>query len=165
MWPRSYNPDLVYVERDTDMVKSFKVERLISKRQTKQRDPEYLVRWKRYRPGHDARRNIPKLGDAAQHVKYYKNGMKTVATLNERHPRVSIPMAVPEHAVKKQNKEQTLQKHVAKRLDTEGATAVATLTHKPTSLNPNFKYTTELWRSEWLKNKEQISYIEKVGDH
>lgn len=52
--PRPYNPDSVYVEGDTDLVKSFEVERLISKRQTKRRRPEYLVRWKGYGPEHDA---------------------------------------------------------------------------------------------------------------
>ena len=90
------------------MVKSFEVERLISKRQTKQRGPEYLVRWKGYGPEHNAWRNIPKLKDAAQYLKDYKDGMKTVTTLNEQHLQVNIPMAVPKHAAKKQNKEQTL---------------------------------------------------------
>ncbi len=83
--PRLYNLDSVYVEGDTDLVKSFEIERLISKRQTKQRGLEYLVRWKEYRPEHDAWRNIPELGDAAQHLKDYEDRMKTVATLDGRH--------------------------------------------------------------------------------
>ena len=163
--PRPYNPDSVYVEGDTDLVKSFEVERLISKRQTKRRGPEYLVRWKGYGPEHDAWRNIPELGDAAQHLKDYKDGMKTVATLDGRHPRVNIPKAVPKHIVKKQNIEQTLRKRAAKKPDTRRAAAVATPTHKPTSLTPTSKDTTGLRRSERLKNKEQISYSEEVGDH
>ncbi len=164
-WSPPYNPDSVYVEGDTDLVKSFEVERLISKRQTKRRGQEYLVKWKGYGPEHNAWRNIPELGDAAQHLKDYEDGMKIVATLNERHPQVNIPMVVLKHAAKKQNKNQTLQKRVAKKPDIKRAAVVATLTHKPISLSPTSKNTTRLRQSERLKNKEQISFSEEVKDH
>lgn len=39
----SYNLNPVYLEGDTDLVKSSEVECLISKRQTKHSGPEYLV--------------------------------------------------------------------------------------------------------------------------
>ncbi len=63
-------------------------------------------------------------------------------------------MAMPKHTAKKQNKEQTLQKRVAKRPDIERVAAVATLTYKLTSLTPNLKNMTGLWQNEQLKNKE-----------
>lgn len=65
-----------------DLVKSFEIKRFISKKWTKRRGPEYLVRWKKYKPEHNAWRNIPELGDIAQHLKDYKEGMKTVAILD-----------------------------------------------------------------------------------
>ena len=62
------------------MIKPFEVERLISKRQTKGRDPGYLVRWKEYQPERNVWHNILELEDAAQHLKDYKEGIKTVVT-------------------------------------------------------------------------------------
>ena len=44
--PRPEQPDSIYVKGDTPTVKSYEVERLLNKRQTKTRGPEYLVRWK-----------------------------------------------------------------------------------------------------------------------
>ncbi len=70
--------------------------------------------------------------------------MKTVATLNGRHPQVNISMAVLKYTAKKQYKEQTLQRHVTKRPDIERVAALATLTHKPTSFISTLKNTTEL---------------------
>ena len=64
-----------------------------------------MIRWKRYGLEHNVWQNIPELGDAAQHLKDYDDGIKTVVTLDGQHPQVNIPKAVPKHIVKKQNKE------------------------------------------------------------
>lgn len=103
--PRPYNPDSVYVEGDTDLVKSFEVERLIGKRQTKGRSPEYLVRWKGYGPEHDAWRSIPELGDAAQHLKDYEEEIKTTTTLEGLRPRLNIPKTLPKKTTNRPTKE------------------------------------------------------------
>lgn len=100
--PRPYNPGSVYVEGDTDLVKSFEVERLISKRQTKRRGPEYLLRWKGYGPEHDAWRNIPELGDAAQHLKDYEEGTKKTTTLDGQHPRLNVSAKITSKKAAKQ---------------------------------------------------------------
>ncbi len=91
--------------------------------------------------------------------------MKIATTLNEQHPQINIPMAIPKHVTKKQNQEHILQKRVTKRPDTEYVVVVATLTHKPISLTLTLKNSTRLQQSERFKNKKQISYSEEVGDH
>lgn len=77
--------------------------------------------------------------------------MKTVATLDGQHPQVNIPKIMLKHATKKP--------------DIECVIVVVTPTYKPTSLMPTQRNMTGLWQSEQLKNKEQISYSEEIGDH
>lgn len=48
--------------------------------------------------------------------------------------------------------------------DTERAAAVATPTRKPTFLTSASENTIGLRQTERLKNKEQISYSEEIGD-
>ena len=69
--PRPDLPDSVFVEGDTERVKSYEIEKLITHRPTARRGIEYLVRWKGYGPEEDVWRNIPELGDAMDLVKDY----------------------------------------------------------------------------------------------
>ena len=82
--PKPDHPDSVFVEGDTDRVKSYEIERLVNKRQTKRRGPEYLVRWRGYGPEHDDWRNLPELGDAQQLVKDYEDARQKTVTLPGR---------------------------------------------------------------------------------
>ena len=82
---RPTNPDPVYVEGDTELVKSFELERIINKRMTARRGIEYLVRWKGYGPEHDAWRNIPELGHAKDLIQQYEDSIRHMADLPGRH--------------------------------------------------------------------------------
>lgn len=73
---RSGLPGSVHVDGDTDLVKSFEVEKVITHRTTKRRGTEYLFRWKGYEPEHDEWRNIPELGDAMNLVRDYEKTLK-----------------------------------------------------------------------------------------
>ena len=82
--PRPTHPDSVFVEGDTELVKSFEIERLINKRQTARRGPEYLVRWLGYPPQFDEWRNLPELGDAMDLVHDYESAMQSATFLPGR---------------------------------------------------------------------------------
>ena len=56
--------DSVFVEKDTNQVKSWEIEKLINKRQIKRRDDEYLVRWKDWDSQYDEWRNLSEFDDA-----------------------------------------------------------------------------------------------------
>lgn len=53
------------------------------------------MRWEGYESKHDASRNIPELGDVAQHSKDYKEGMKETTTLDGQHLQLNIPKLLP----------------------------------------------------------------------
>lgn len=88
--PRPTEPDSVFVEGDTERVKSYEVERLLNKRQTARRGVEYLVKWKGYGPQHDAWRSLPELGDAMDLVKEYEEAFQQATSLT----RLEKPSAV-----------------------------------------------------------------------
>ncbi len=72
--PRPDHPDSVFVEGDTDTMKSYLVERLLNKRiMRKGRGyaTEYLVRWKGYGPAFDSWYNIKDLDNADELVAAY----------------------------------------------------------------------------------------------
>ena len=50
---RSNYSNSVFVEKNIERVKSYEIERLINKRQTKRRESKYLIRWKDYDSKHD----------------------------------------------------------------------------------------------------------------
>ena len=86
--PFPSNPPLVFVEGNTDKVKSFEVERLLNKRQVrkgKSRAVEYLVRWKSYGPEWDRWYNVKKFDNAAAFVDNYEAGLASTRAhfLNE----------------------------------------------------------------------------------
>lgn len=65
-------PDSVFVEGDTDAVKSYEIDRIVSHRNTRRRGIEYLVRWKEQGPEFDEWRNAPELGDAQEILEGYQ---------------------------------------------------------------------------------------------
>ena len=86
--PFPSNPPPVFVEGNTDKVKSFKVERLLNKQQVRKgkgRAVKYLVRWKCYGPKWDKWYNVKELNNAAALVNDYKAGLASTRAhfLNE----------------------------------------------------------------------------------
>lgn len=70
--PRPSRNEPVYVDGDTDKVKSYEVDRIITHRPTQRRGIEYLIRWKGYGPEEDVWRNTQELGDAPDLLKDYE---------------------------------------------------------------------------------------------
>ena len=70
--PRPTRREPVYVDGDTDKVKSFELERIITHRYTKKRGIEYLVRFLGYGPEDDDWRNTIELGDAPDLLRDYR---------------------------------------------------------------------------------------------
>lgn len=56
----------IHVDGDTDLAKSYEIERIITKRLTKRRGTEYLVRWRGFEPEEDSWRNRTELGNASE---------------------------------------------------------------------------------------------------
>ena len=81
---RSKQSNFVFVEEDIDAVKSWKIKRLLNKRQIKRRDSKYLIRWKNYVSQYDEWRNLIELSDVIELVKNYENAMKNIVSLSKR---------------------------------------------------------------------------------
>ena len=80
--PRPDQPDSVYVEGDTDTMKSFEIDRLLDKRVMRKGRgfaTEYLVRWKGWGPQWDEWFNVKNLDDATDLVEDYEREMDTAA--------------------------------------------------------------------------------------
>ena len=69
---RPEHPDSIFVERDNEQVKSYKIEKLIAHRDTKRRGREYLLRWKGYGPKFDKWRNLSELRNAMDLLHNYQ---------------------------------------------------------------------------------------------
>ena len=70
---RPKQPDSIFIEGDTDITKSYEVEKIVSHRNTRRRGIEYLVRWKGQGPEHDEWRNLAELGNALEALQDYRN--------------------------------------------------------------------------------------------
>ena len=62
--PYPEQPNSIFVEGDTEQIKSYEVEKLIAHRDTKRRGKKYLLCWKGYGPEFDKWRNTAELGDS-----------------------------------------------------------------------------------------------------
>ena len=81
---RSNHSNSVFVESDIERVKSYEIDRLIDKRQTKRRNSEYFVRWKEYDVQFDEWRNLFKLDDVMKLIRNYENAQNFIAHLFDR---------------------------------------------------------------------------------
>ena len=75
-------PEPVHVEA-TATVKSYELERLIRKRNTKSRGVEYLVRWKGYGPKENSWRNIFEFKDVLDLVKDFEEANPATPSIEE----------------------------------------------------------------------------------
>lgn len=76
--PRPEEPPSVFVEGDTDTMKSFELERILDKRMIRKGRglaTEYLVKWVGYGPEHDRWLNIKDLGNAKELVQDYEDAI------------------------------------------------------------------------------------------
>ena len=81
--PIPSEPPPVFVEGDTDTLKSFEVERLLNKRLVKRRkgrNIKYLVRWKGYGPEWDRWYNVKELDNAVALVDDYEASLAATRT-------------------------------------------------------------------------------------
>ena len=81
---RSNHFDFVFVEEDIERVKSYEIERLINKRQTKRRETKYLMRWRDYDFENDDWRNLSKLDDVMNLIRKYEKVIRNITFLFER---------------------------------------------------------------------------------
>lgn len=76
--PRPDMPPAVFVDGETDTLKSFEIERLLNKQTVKKgrgHATEYLIRWAGYGPEWDRWYNAKDLGNAAELVRKYEEGL------------------------------------------------------------------------------------------
>ena len=81
--PFPSNPVFIFVEGNTDKVKSFEIERLLNKRQIKKgkgQAIEYLVHWKGYGLKWDRWYNVKKLDNAVALVNDYEATLASAKT-------------------------------------------------------------------------------------
>ena len=71
----------VYVDENTNNVKSFELLRIINKRKIKIKDTEYLIQWKDYGLEHNAWKNFSKLSDAMDLIKEYEDAARTTTII------------------------------------------------------------------------------------
>lgn len=93
--PQPNQPDSIFVEGDTDTMKSYNVERLLNKRVIRKGRgyaTEYLIRWKGYGPAFNEWYNIKDLKNADKLVAEYEAAMATSASAP---PTPATPPDVP----------------------------------------------------------------------
>ena len=81
---RSNHSNSIYVENDIKLIKSWKVERLINKREIKRRESEYLIRWKNYESQYDEWRNLFELRNTQKLVQNYEKILRFTLFLFDR---------------------------------------------------------------------------------
>jgi len=69
---RPDHPESVFVEGDTEFIKSFEVEKIVMKRITPTGRSRYLLRWKGYEPTFDSRKYRSQLPNAQELIEEFK---------------------------------------------------------------------------------------------
>ena len=81
---RSNHSNSVFVEENTKKVKSYEIEKLINKRQTKRRESKYLIRWRDYELENDDWKNIFEFDDVMNLIRKYEKVIRNITFLFER---------------------------------------------------------------------------------
>ena len=81
---RSNQSNFVFVEKNTNQIKSWKIERFINKRQIKRRDEKYLIKWKNWNSQYDEWRNLSKFDNVQNFVQNYENALRFTVFLSNR---------------------------------------------------------------------------------
>lgn len=76
--------DFVFVENDTNKIKSYEIERLVNKRQIARRDSKYLIRWKDCEFENDDWKNLFELNNALNLVDDYEKIKQRTFILSDR---------------------------------------------------------------------------------
>ena len=79
---RSNQSNFVFVEEDTNQIKSWKIKRFINKRQIKRRDDEYFVKWKDWSSQYDEWRNLSEFDDAQNLIQNYEDVLRFTVFLS-----------------------------------------------------------------------------------
>ena len=77
--------NFVFVEENTDLIKSFELKRIINKRMIVRREVEYLIKWKDYESEYDVWRNLSKLSDVMNLIQRYENSIRHMIDLFDHH--------------------------------------------------------------------------------
>ena len=80
---KSNHPLSMFVEKNTDKIKSYTLKKIIDKRLTARREPEYLIKWKEYDFEEDVWRNLLEMKNAMKLIKKYENLIKNIIYLSE----------------------------------------------------------------------------------
>ena len=81
---RSNHPPSIFVKKDIDIVKSYRLKKMIDKRFIKRRDTEYLIKWKEYDEKYDEWRNLSEMENAMNLIREYENLIWNTTHLSER---------------------------------------------------------------------------------
>ena len=73
---RSNQSNFVFVEKNTNQIKLWKIDKFINKRQIKRRDDECFVKWKNWNSQYNEWRNLLKFDDVQNFVQNYENALR-----------------------------------------------------------------------------------------
>ena len=74
----------MFVEEDTDKIRSYKLKKMINKRLIVRREPKYLIKWKEYDFEENVWRNLSEMKNAMDLIKNYERMVKNITYLFER---------------------------------------------------------------------------------
>ena len=82
---RFIQSDFVFVEKNIDLIKFFELKRIINKRMIIRREIKYLIKWKNYNSKYDIWKNLFKLNNIMNLIQKYKNSIRYMIDLFDRH--------------------------------------------------------------------------------
>ena len=123
---RSNHSDFVHVENDIKLIKSWKIDRLINKREIKRRESEYLIRWKNYESQYDEWRNLFELRNAQNLVKNYEDALQFILFLSERFQLQIISSSIQKSKIKSDRLKKTINDDISS-VDQQKSVAKSTI--------------------------------------
>ena len=80
---RSKQSNSIHVHDDIELIKFWKMNRLINKRQIKRRDSKYFLRWRDWNFEYDEWRNLLELEDVSDLIKDYEDAIRQIKRFSE----------------------------------------------------------------------------------
>ena len=81
---RSNHSSSIFIKKDTDIVRSYRLKKMISKQFIKRRDTKYLIKWKEYDKKYNEWRNLSEMKNAINLIREYENLIGNTIHLFER---------------------------------------------------------------------------------